>query len=225
MTKSCTNRLKIPIFPITTERNSTPFETIAVDLIVDLPHSNNYDSVLTITNHNCTKVALFLPCNQTIDMLGVARLYAQHVFPHYGAPKKVISDRDPRFTATFAKELCQMLGITQNLSTAYHPQTDRQSERTNQWLEQYLRIYGNHQQDDWASWLPMAQYIHNSWPSVTTGKTPFELLMGHTPILPDQSMPTDVLSLEDRQNTLECVREQAQQSIRLAQRAVQLQTE
>ena len=185
MTKSCTNRPKIPIFPITTERNSALFKMITVDLIVDLSHSNNYDSILTITDHNCTKVALFLPCNQTIDVPGITRLYAQHVFPHYGVPKKVISNRDLRFTAMFAKELCQMLGIMQNLSTAYHPQMDGQLERTNQWLEQYLQIYRNHQQDDWASWLPMVQYVHNSWPSVTTGKTPFELLMGHTPILPN----------------------------------------
>ena len=106
MTKSHTNRPKIPIFPITAERNSAPFETIAVDLIVDLPRSDNYDLILAITNHDCTKVALFLPCNQTIDAPGITRLYAQHVFPHYGAPKKVISDRDLRFTAMFAKELC-----------------------------------------------------------------------------------------------------------------------
>ena len=210
MTESCTHKLKIPIFPITTERNSTPFEMVAMDLIVDLPRSNNYNSILTITNHDCTKVALFLPCSQTIDASGITQLYAQHVFPHYRAPKKAISDRDPRFTATFVKELCQMLGITQNLSTAYHPQTDGQSERTNQWLEQYLQIYGNHQQNNWADWLPMAQYVYNSWPSATTGKTPFELLMGHMPTLPDQSMPTDVPSLEDRQSTLEHVREQAQ---------------
>jgi Integrase zinc binding domain len=76
MTKSRTNKPKIPIFPITTERNSTPFETITMDLIVDLPHSNNYDLILTITDHNCTKVALFLPCSQTIDVPGIAQLYA-----------------------------------------------------------------------------------------------------------------------------------------------------
>jgi hypothetical protein len=53
--------------------------------------------------------------------------------------------------------------------------------RTNQWLEQYLRIYGNFQQDDWVSWLPIAQFVHNSWSSETTKQTPFELLIGHTP--------------------------------------------
>jgi hypothetical protein len=106
-----------------------------------------------------------------------------------------------------------MLGITQNLSTAYHPQMDGQLERTNQWLEQYLQIYVNYQQDDWANWLPMVQYVYNSWPSTMTGKTPFELLIGHMPVLPDQSTSTDVPSLEDRQITLERVREQAQQLI------------
>jgi hypothetical protein len=107
------------------------------------------------------------------------------MFPHYGAPRKIILDRDPQFMANFAQELCQLLGIKQNLSTAYHPQTDSQSECTNQWLEQYLQIYGNHQQNDWANWLPMAQFVHNSWPSTTTGKMLFKLLMGHMPQLPD----------------------------------------
>jgi hypothetical protein len=60
---------------------------------------------------------------------------------------------------------------------------DRQSERTNQWLEQYLRIYGNFQQDDWVSWLPVVQFVHNSWQSETTKQTPFELLIGHTPTI------------------------------------------
>ena len=123
-TKSHTTKPKIPTFPITTERNNTPFETIAMDLIVDLPKSNGFDSILTITDHDCTKAAIFLPCSQTIDALGVVELYAKYIFPHYGAPRKIKSDRDPRFTAKFMQELCQLLGIKQNLSTAYHPQTD-----------------------------------------------------------------------------------------------------
>ena len=68
-----------------------------------------------------------------------------------------------------------MLGIKQNISTAYHPQIDGQSERSNQWVEQYLRIYTNGTQDDWSDWLPITQYTYNAWPSDTTGKTPFEL--------------------------------------------------
>ena len=69
------------------------------------------------------------------------------------------------------KEICQLLGITQNISTAYHPRTDGQSERTNQWVEQYLRFWVNHQQDNWNHYLLLAEFAHNSWPNETTKQT------------------------------------------------------
>jgi hypothetical protein len=75
-----------------------------------------------------------------------------------------------RFTSQFFKELCAQLEIKQNMSSAYHPQTDRQSERTNQTVETILRIFCNHQQDNWADWLKVAQYMINSRPSSTTKK-------------------------------------------------------
>jgi hypothetical protein len=81
--------------------------------------------------------------------------------------------------ADLARELCRLLDVKQNISTAYHPQTDGQSERLNQWLEQYVRIYTNYQQTDWTAWLPLVQYVHNSWTSSTTKKMPFDL-MGYT---------------------------------------------
>ena len=74
-----------------------------------------------------------------------------------------------------------MMGIEQNISTAYHPRTDGQSEHTNQWVETYLRFVTNYKQDDWAQWLPMVQFAHNNWPSDTTRKSPFFLLMGYNP--------------------------------------------
>ena len=71
---------------------------------------------------------LAIPCQETINAEGVANLYLQQVFPHFGLPSKVISDRDPRFVSQFMKEICHLLGITQNISTAFHPHTDGQSE-------------------------------------------------------------------------------------------------
>ena len=71
--------------------------------------------------------------------------------------------------------------IDQNVSTAYHPRTDGQSERTNQWLEQYLRFWVNHHQDNWRQLLPMAEYAHNSWRSETTKTSPYQTLMGYNP--------------------------------------------
>jgi hypothetical protein len=217
-TKPGTTRPKVPLFPITPGTALVPFSTIALDLIVDLPPSSGYDSILTITDHDVSKASIFLTCNQTIGSSGVASLYAQFVFPHFGVPTRVILDRDTRFTSQFTKELCRQLDVKQNISTAYHPQTDGQSERTNQWLEQYLRIYCNFQQDNWASWLPMAQYVHNSWPNSTTGFTPFELLMGFTPRLHmNEAMTSALPAIEQRKDHLIALRTNAQEAIRWAQ--------
>jgi Integrase zinc binding domain len=138
MNKVNTNPTKPPLYPIIPVTDALPFQTIALDFITKLPESDGYDTILTITDHDCSKASIFIPCKETIDSEGVAQLYAQHVVPHYGTPKKVISDRDTRFTSNFTTELCKTLGIKQNISTPYHPQTDGQSEQTNQSLEQYL---------------------------------------------------------------------------------------
>jgi hypothetical protein len=118
----------VPLSPITPVHGALPFQTIALDFIVKLPISNGYDSILTITDHNCSKAAIFIPCNESIDAEGVAGLYLRYVFPRYGLPLKVISDRDPRFTSKFMKELFRLIGAKANTSTAYHPRTDGQSE-------------------------------------------------------------------------------------------------
>ena len=223
-TKPSTNKPKVSLYPITSEKSAQPFSTITLDLIVNLPKSGGYDSILTITDHDVSKVTLFFPCNQTIGGMGVASIFAQQVFPHFGVPRKVISDRDMRFTSEFTKELCQLLDINQNISTAYHPQTDGQSERTNQWLEQYLHIYCNFQQDNWSDLLPMAQYVHNSWVSHTMGFTPFELLIGFMPqICPILTTSSHLPSLEQRKQFLEELRGRAQEAIKHAQQLVLLQ--
>jgi Integrase zinc binding domain/RNase H-like domain found in reverse transcriptase len=105
-TKSGTTRPKVPLVPIPPKQMHVPFGTIALDLITDLPMSEGYDSILTITDHDCSKAAIFIPCHKSIDSKGIARSYAQHVFPHYGPPKRVISDRDPRFASKWTRELC-----------------------------------------------------------------------------------------------------------------------
>jgi hypothetical protein len=110
-TKSATNKPKTPLYPITTDPDALPFEHVAVDLIVKLPSSQGYDSILTVTNHGCSKVAIIIPCHEATDAEGMAQLYGRYVFPHFGIPKSIISDRDPRFAANFTKELCHILKI------------------------------------------------------------------------------------------------------------------
>ena len=176
-----TRPTRAPLQPIFAKPEAMPFETVAIDFITKLPVSQGYDSILTITDHDCSKATVFVPCVEEISGEETAALYAKHVFTRFGLPSKIISDRDPRFASKFTRELCRVLGIEQNISTAYHPRTDGQSERSNQWLEQYLRFWVNERQDDWAQRLPIAEFVHNNWPSETTRDSPFHILMGYHP--------------------------------------------
>jgi hypothetical protein len=118
------------------------------------------------------------------------------------------------------RELCKQLRIEQNISTAYHPQTDGQSERTNQWLKQYLHVYGNFQQNNWVTLLPLAQFVHNSWPSDITKRTPFNLLMGFTPKIWSTKMPSTLPEVERQKEWLQVSRDCAQEAIKKAQSMV-----
>jgi hypothetical protein len=139
-----------------------PFQYVSMDLITDLPSSDKHDAILTIVDQGCSKATKFLPCNKTIDGKGVVQLYFEHLFPWFGIPKWIISDRDPRFTSHFTKAVCKATGIQQNISTAYHPRTDGQTERMNQWVENYLCTFVTGRQNDWSKLLPMAEFAHNS---------------------------------------------------------------
>ncbi len=116
-----TQPTKAPISPIFLKPEAMQFETIALDFITKLPISQGYDSILTVTDHDCTKATIFIPCKESIMGEETAGLIVQHVFPRFGLPSKFISDRDPRFALKFTKGLCKATGTTQNISTAYHP--------------------------------------------------------------------------------------------------------
>jgi Integrase zinc binding domain/Integrase core domain len=180
--KNLTHRIKTPLFRIPSSINAKPFSHIAMDLITGLPESNGYNAILTIVDHGCSRAAIFLPCSTTITGASIAQLYLEHLFRWFGIPQKIISDRDPRFTSHFARELTKGLGINQNLSTAFHPQTDGLSERANQWVEQYLRLITANQ-SEWSKWLPMATAVHNNSKNSTTGFAPNELLIRWEPPL------------------------------------------
>jgi Integrase zinc binding domain len=126
--KNLTHRIKTPPFHIPSVINAKPFSHIAMDLITGLPKSDGFNAILTIVDHGCSQGTIFLPCTTTITRAGIAKLYLENVFRWFRLPRKIISDRDLRFTSHFRKAITQALGITQNLSTAFHPQTDGLSE-------------------------------------------------------------------------------------------------
>ena len=165
--------------PIFSEPKVLPFKTVAMDFIIKLPLSNGYDLVLTVTDHDCTKAVIFIPCNKMIMAEGVAKLYLEHVFKCMGLPKIFIHDQDTQFMSNFAIKMCQALSTKQNTSTAFHPRTDSQSEQTNQKLEQFLQFYTNAKQDNWVHFLSLVEFTFNSWHNESTKKSPFEVLMGY----------------------------------------------
>jgi hypothetical protein len=116
------------MFRIPSTISAKPFSHIAMDLITGLPKSEGHNAILTIVDHGYSQVAIFLPCSTTITGASIAQLYLEHVFRWFGLPQKIISDRDPRFILHFAGELTKGLGIDQNLSMVFHPQTDDLSE-------------------------------------------------------------------------------------------------
>jgi hypothetical protein len=173
--------MKAPLQPIYPKLEALPFEMVALDFIVKLPISQGFDSILTTTDQGCTKASVFIPCNEDITAEETAVLYIKHVFTHFGLLTKVISDRDPWFMSKFMQAACKVTGVNHTPSTAYHPRTDGQLEWSNQWLEMAIRFITDQKQTNWAPYLPIAQFVHNNWPSDTTRKSPFFLLMGFNP--------------------------------------------
>jgi len=208
--KNVTHRQCMPLYRIPTPEDSLPFQQIALDLITGLPPNGPHDSVLTIVDHGYSRAAVFLPCATTITGLGVAQLYFDNVYRWFRLPSKVISDRDPCFTSHFRRVLASKIGAKQNLSTAFHPQTDRLSERKNQWVEQYLHLIANTQQEDWSQWLTVASAVHNDHVNATLGVAPSEILLGYQPTLhPDQNVPSSNQTVEQRIEALHQKRTQA----------------
>jgi len=136
--KNLTHQLKTPLFRIPSDPEVKPFSHIAMDLITRLPNSKGYDAILTIVDHRCSRGAICLPSTTTITRPQIAKLYLNHLYQWFGLPKWVISDRDPHFTSHFGCTLTKELGIQQNLSTAFHPQTDGLSKWKNQWVKLVL---------------------------------------------------------------------------------------
>ena len=115
-----------------------PFQQLSVDLITDLPLSDGFDSLLVMVDHGLSKGVILTPCSKTIDTKGVAELFFKHVFLQFGLHDHLISDQGPQFASAFAAELACILGYDLKLSTAYHPQTDGETEWVNQEVETYL---------------------------------------------------------------------------------------
>jgi len=112
---------------------------------------------------------------------GLARLFRDNVWKLHGLLENIILDRGPQFATGLMRELNRILGIKSKLLTAFHPQIDRQIERVNQELEQYLRMFINHRQEQWPKWLGMAEFVYNNKTHLSTKMLPFKANYGQDP--------------------------------------------
>jgi hypothetical protein len=151
-----------------------------MDFIEELPKSGGYNSILVVVDR-LTKWAIFIPTVTTLNSSNLVELILQHVVSQHGLPSHIVSDRGSKFVSKLWRNLMERLGINLRLSTAYHPQTDGQTERINQVLEQYLRVFTSYQQDDWAKLLGQASFAYNNSLHATTQTSPFFANYGYHP--------------------------------------------
>jgi hypothetical protein len=148
------------------------WKDISIDFVTGLPLSNGFDAILVVVDR-LTKRRHLIACHTTCSAHDLAELFVLRVWSWHGLPSSIVSDRGPQFAAEFWKALCERLLINPLLSTAYHPETDGQTEIMNATMEQYIRGYVNYLQDDWCQWLPLAEFANNNHDSETTGISPF----------------------------------------------------
>jgi len=149
-----------------------PWIHISADFITKLPIAQGYDSILVVVDR-LTKMVHF-PTTEKTSAEGLTRLFRDNVWKLHRLPKSIISDRGPQFAAEIIRELNRILGIESKLSTAFYPQTDGQTERVNQELEQYLRMFINHRQEQWPDWLGTAEFAYNNKMHSSTKVSPFK---------------------------------------------------
>lgn len=204
---------------------SQPWEEITLDFITDLPASPDIsgklcDSLLVVVDR-FTKVTRFIPVNKTITADGLATVLLHYIFCVYGLPLGIVSDRSSLITSHFWATLSQLLNFKRRLSTANHPQTDGQTERLNQAIEHYMRVFCAYEQNDWADKVAMAEFVYNSAVHATLGISPYEALYGFQPRGPPDIeaalRPPIVPTAQDRVKTLKEERAKIPELLRQAQ--------
>ncbi|SPC65160.1 related to pol protein [Ustilago sp. UG-2017b] len=157
-----------------------PWGSISLDFIEGLPPSRKYDSILVIVDR-LTKYAILVPTYKTVTAKQTAVLLYGHMVRLFGYPDHMVSDRGRQFISGAWKAFAEQMGVKHSLSTAYHPQTDGQTERVNQVVEQYLRMYCNYEQNDWADLLDTAAFVYNNTAHNSIGVSPFFACYGWNP--------------------------------------------
>ncbi|MBW0533137.1 hypothetical protein O181_072852 [Austropuccinia psidii MF-1] len=159
---------------------NSPWICLSMDFITQLPLSNLFDSILVIVER-FSKMSVFIPTMSSITSIDLALLFMKNIFSKHGLASGIVSNRGPLFVSSFLTNLCQQLNISRDLSTAYHAETDGQTERVNQILEQYLWMYVSYHQDVWNTWILLAEFSYNNSDHYSTKQSPFFTVYGRDP--------------------------------------------
>jgi hypothetical protein len=186
------------------------WESISMDFVVGLPKTrNNFDLIWVIVDR-LTKCAHFLPININYDVEKLTQIYIKEMIRLDGVPSSIVSNRDPKFTSHFWRSLQKSLGTRLRLSSAYRPQTDGQTERTIQSLEDLLRGCVLDNQGSWDNLLPLIEFTYNNSFHSSIGMAPYEALYGRkcqTPLCWYQDGESVILGPEIIQQTTEKVKQ------------------
>ncbi|QRW23575.1 Retrotransposable element Tf2 protein [Rhizoctonia solani] len=188
----------IPPQPL--ELLSRPWQHVSYNMIVDLPKDGNHDSILVVVDS-------FTNSGASGTIPGKCLETPWHA-------EKTVSDRGRVFNNKFLKALYKRLGIDPHFSTAYHPQSNGQTEQVNPSIEHFLRAYSGTNQQDWTKWLPMAEFAYNNTVHSSTGKTPFKALYGWEPSLTPSNVPTDVPKANKLAQTMEAQWKEVEAALR-----------
>jgi len=158
---------------------SGPWLDVTMDF-TEMPESLGYNYILVVIDR-FSKEVMFVPCTKEETTLSTAELFRDHIWCQHGLPSSVVSDRGSVFASNFLRELYRLLGIKRKMSTAFHPQTDGQTERLNHEINQYLQTYVNDQQNEWAKWIKIAQFVWNNMVLEVTTDSPFGITWSYSP--------------------------------------------
>ncbi|MCO5557923.1 hypothetical protein L7F22_011496 [Adiantum nelumboides] len=189
---------------------NTPWERIAMDFITDLPKSKNGNDAIWTIIDRFSKQARFLPIKKTDHM---ARIFLAHIFKHHGMPKTIVSDKDPRMTSLFWQALFENLGSKLDFSSAYHPQTDGQSEIANVIVLDLLKCYVLKKQSEWKKYLPLVEFAYNNTIHSSIGKAPFEVIYGKPILLPILATKENIFAADEFMHDIDTTYQQVKQAI------------
>jgi hypothetical protein len=195
------------------------WETISMDFITGLPTSTKQNDAIMVVVDKLSKSTHFIPVKSTCKAIDIANIFMKEIFKLHGMPKKIVSDRDTKFTSNFWKSLMAGLETKLLFSTAYHPQTDGQTERVNQILEDMLRMHVMHQPKKWEDYLPLVEFAYNNGYQESLKMSPFEVLYGrpcNTPV--SWSNPVNIITIgPDMLKEMEQQVIQIKQNLKVAQ--------